>query len=134
MSLETNTSVGQLARVKNTAGQSVPPATGEFAHKPVENQAIGSNGSHSVTVTAPDRATTIVVHAEVTAAATATIAFQDSSGTTVTSRTASENSQYSTSGSGDIFVSTQVASPYLKVTVSDTSGGANTLNMNIMVV
>lgn len=132
MGLETSSTIEE---VKNRDGATAAPASdevNEFDH--VSGSAVDLNADPvDVDLSVPPRAGQVVIHVDPSAAAAAAVQFNDSDGNTVTSRDSNDNSGFSSDGSTDIFVVVEVASPFVSVTLSNTSGGSNLTDYNIYV-
>ncbi|GGL57946.1 hypothetical protein [Halocalculus aciditolerans] len=131
MGLETNTQVRELATVENASGDSVQPASDDFVHWTDTGRNVKDDPVH-LGVRAPDRADVVTVHvADWDGSGTVTLHFCDEEFNPVTSRGASDNPDYESDGTTDVFIETSVASPYLKVDVEDTSGNENKPNVSV---
>lgn len=109
-----------------------PAASDAFVHAYGHDVSIGSGGSTSEAFNAPDRADFVVINVEGSAAYEVAVDFLDASGgNVITSRTASDNGDLAGDGSSDVFGRVAVASPYVDVSITDTSGGANSVDYTV---
>lgn len=134
MALETTTDVDEMARVQDEGGNQVPPSSADFRHQAGENVDVNAE-TEEVDVTAPDRADTVTIHVVTSGAAHVELQFHaqsDYSGEH-TQRDQNDLGNYSVAGAGDIFVTADVASPYLRIRIVDDSDAANSVDYNIYV-
>lgn len=134
MALDAQATVSAVEGVQDAGGSTVPAASSDFVHEPGENVDVNAS-TEQVNLVAPDRADSLTVHVEFSGAGSVEVQFHaqsDYSGQ-FTERSSDELADYSVSGAGDVFVTTDVASPYIRVLISDDSAAANSVDYNIYV-
>lgn len=133
MPVETNTDVSEIDRVQDRAGNNVPPASDDFDHAGATGVDVNA-ATETVTPAAPGRASTVVIHVEGwDGAGHVEVEFQDADGNALTLRDDSDNSDYGTDGTHDVYVATSLASPWFAVRIVDESGASNTVDYSVYV-
>lgn len=122
--------------VEDSRGRTGPARSEIFEHKSGESVELdtGSGGAtESVEFTAPDRGSDVTVHVqEWDGAGHVRIEFLDEpGGNEITQRDQNDKSTYATDGTSDVFVSTTIPSPYVRVEIVDDSGASNVVDYNI---
>jgi len=132
MALETSTDVEQLKGVDNGNDETVPAASDDYDAPQQAGLTVDANTTETISVDPPNRADVIRIHVEPGAALDVEVRFLDTDGNTVTRRGPSDNSDYSTDGTTDVFTETAVMSPWVEVAITDTSGGQQSVNYTVM--
>jgi hypothetical protein len=111
----------------------VPPASDDFVHR--FDTGVDVNASDAVeTITVPKRSDSVTISVDDAAGGfDVSLAFQDGDGNTLTVRDQNNSSDYSGDGSTDVFVTAPIAAQQVEVTITDTSGAANTVDYSIYV-
>lgn len=124
MAVETSTDVEQINKVQTESGRQVAPASDDDVVLIAGSADLDANGDQTLTPAKIDAAERLTILAEFGNDGHVEVHYLDADGTRVTSRTPSENGEYSVTGGGDVYVEPGIASPYLEIDlVDDTANG-----------
>ncbi|WP_231184712.1 hypothetical protein [Haladaptatus sp. DYF46] len=133
--LESDSEVHEMHQVQAADGSKHAPASDSDGWEYGTDIDI-NNGGDGVTVRPyiPGRPSRIAVHVEASAAFRVQLNFEDADENPITSRSPSDNPDYQSDGSSDVFVSATPVSRHISIDIEDTSGGPNTADYSVLVI
>lgn len=122
-----------VSKVTGSDGTEKPAASDAFEHESETTGVDLNAGDETISLTAPDRASSMTLHVETSGAAEAVVKFTDADGNVATQRDKDDDAQYEVTSAGDILVTTAPASPYIEIVLKDNSGAANSTTYSVYI-